>query len=238
MLRRKNSMNKLRIFLLLIIITIVLTSLNVNSAFLIRESSELINAYNNNNLLRLHVIANSNSVRDQYIKRLVRDKVINYLAESSDKELVLSDLESVKKYIEGILHEEGFYQGVKVETGKFYFPERTYDELTLPAGEYKALRIILGRGEGANWWCVLLPPLCIDKEQSIDQSNHLEFKFKVLELFKTATRKIKISNPLGSDSDASYLFTDLLSSAYNNFDNIIGSDLDVEEFRIEDEGCY
>lgn len=231
-------MNKFRIFLLLIIITIILTSLNVNSAFLIRESSGLINAYNNNNLLRLHVIANSNSVRDQYIKRLVRDKVINCLVESSNKELILSDLESIKKNIEGILHDEGFYQGVKVETGKFYFPERTYGELTLPAGEYKALRIILGRGEGANWWCVLLPPLCIDKEQSVTQSNQLEFRFKIAELFKAASRKIKLNNVLDSDSNISYLLTDLLSLAYNNFDNIIGSDPDVKEFRIEDEGCY
>lgn len=231
-------MNKVRIFLILIIITIILTSLNVNSAFLIRESSNLINAYNNNNLLRLHVVANSNSVRDQYIKRLVRDKVIKYLAESNDKELVLSDLGVVKKYIEKILYEEGFYQDAKVEIGKFYFPERTYDELTLPEGEYRALRVILGRGEGANWWCVLLPPLCIDKQQSTDKSDQIEFRFKIAELFQTASRKIKASNPLDSDSDASYLFTDLLFTAYNNLDNIIGSDSGVEKFRIENEGCY
>ncbi len=184
-------MKKVRVFLGLIILSFILMSLNVNSAFVLKDSSELINAYNNNNLIRLHVIANNNSPRDQFIKRNVRDAVVKYLGSYPEEKLKRgfsqSDLDKIKLFIEGLLKEEGVAYPVEVEFGKYDFPKRTYGDMTLPAGEYTSLKIVLGNGQGSNWWCVLLPPLCIEEDTNNELAfgkKEIEFRFKLAELFE------------------------------------------------------
>ena len=130
------------------------------------------------NLVRIHVIANSDRAEDQNIKLLVRDYIIkegNALADG--KELTVSTVEQNKETLtEGVNHilkEHGKTYGTKVETGRFYFPMKRYENITLPQGEYDAVRIVLGEGKGANWWCVMYPPLCFTESAKGTMSNNL-----------------------------------------------------------------
>lgn len=123
-----------------------------------------------NEVLRMHVIANSDSEEDQAVKRKVRDAVLaagkdlfDGSVTAAEAETVLdSEKQTLQQAAETVLRENGFSYGVRVEIGKDFFNTRTYDgKVTLPAGEYEAVRVILGEGKGQNWWCVMFPPLCI-----------------------------------------------------------------------------
>ncbi|MGE5508283.1 MAG: stage II sporulation protein R [Chitinophagales bacterium] len=125
-------------------------------------------AFTRGNLIRLHIIANSDSLADQRVKLLVRDDLIKeakaiFLAAKDAgraRRQVLENVASFRRIAERRLRAEGFAYPVRVEYGVFPFPDRTYGDLTLPAGKYNAVRVILGEGKGHNWWCVLFPPLC------------------------------------------------------------------------------
>lgn len=112
-------------------------------------------------VVRLHIIANSDSTEDQDIKLMVRDEIISKQKEifpdGIPKELNNEQKEKIEQTARDIL--KGKY-GVTVEKGRFYFPTKSYENITLPAGEYDAIRIVLGKGNGKNWWCVMYPPLC------------------------------------------------------------------------------
>lgn len=117
------------------------------------------------NLVRIHVIANSNSDFDQSVKLAVRDCIIkeaNTLA--GDMPLTLEAVNAQKKKLEHaanrLLNERGASYSCRIETGRFSFPTRQYANITLPQGDYDAVRVILGKGGGENWWCVMYPPLC------------------------------------------------------------------------------
>lgn len=119
-------------------------------------------------ILRLHVVANSDSDEDQALKREIRDDILAYMKDNLDKK---SDLQESKEFVSAHLsdieqialkkiNEKGFNYGVKAMVGNFSFPTKVYGDIALPAGNYEALRVVLGNGSGANWWCVLFPPLC------------------------------------------------------------------------------
>ncbi|MCL4426017.1 MAG: stage II sporulation protein R [Firmicutes bacterium] len=126
-------------------------------------------AYNPDNLIRLHIIANSDSQQDQEVKLQVRDAVLEYLTpylkDVSNREearsIVIAHYRQIEEIAQATLRQAGFQYGTHLEVGRFPFPTRTYGDVTLPAGDYQALRVILGSGTGANWWCVLFPPLCL-----------------------------------------------------------------------------
>ncbi len=120
-------------------------------------------------VLRLHIIANSDSTVDQQLKLKVRDAVLaaggDLLAGSADREdalctaaASLSDLEAVAQQT---VRDAGFAYSVRATVGEAYFPTREYGAVTLPAGRYEAVRFVIGEGKGHNWWCVLFPPLCV-----------------------------------------------------------------------------
>ncbi|MDK2855513.1 MAG: stage sporulation protein [Bacillota bacterium] len=119
-------------------------------------------------LIRLHIIANSNSPSDQALKLKVRDRIVaetgelfrNAQSEEEAEFLLTTHLTEVEQVADRVLEEAGAGYKARAEVGIYSFPERTYKNLTLPAGRYRALRLILGEGKGANWWCVLFPPLC------------------------------------------------------------------------------
>ena len=116
-------------------------------------------------IVRLHVIANSNRQHDQAVKLLVRDEVLRVSKELSEgKAFGLSFAQLHEDLLIGaanhILKENNCDYTCRLETGNFFFPTRKYESLTLPAGNYDAVRIILGEGNGENWWCVMYPPLC------------------------------------------------------------------------------
>lgn len=129
------------------------------------ERSNLAHSYDN--LLRLHVIAHSDLPEEQRVKLLVRDALIAEMATwpaASDRRTLEENFLENRSRLESIavrtLRREGFSHGVSVEVGEFAFPEKRWGALTLPAGDYRAVRVVIGDGAGQNWWCVLFPPLC------------------------------------------------------------------------------
>lgn len=192
-------MNKLRLLLILILITLVYLSLNVNSAFVLKNSEELINAYKNQNLVRLHVVASSNTPGDQYLKRKVRDEITKIMVSRqplSADNLTRSNLEQIKEQLQQVLSAEDIEVPLALEFGEYEFPRRTYGQLTLPAGKYRALKVLVGRGQGSNWWCVLFPPLCLFEDRDIKPGDDLEFRLKIGELVSAVREKNFLLNPL------------------------------------------
>lgn len=119
-------------------------------------------------ILRLHVIANSDSKKDQEVKLKVKDHIVSYirtaLPKTSSKQetiqVISSHNKELKEEAEKILKRNGFNYEAQIVIGPAMFPVKSYGDITLPAGNYDALRIILGKGEGKNWWCILFPSLC------------------------------------------------------------------------------
>jgi stage II sporulation protein R len=119
-------------------------------------------------IIRFHVIANSDTTTDQALKLKVRDTVLEFVEpklrdsksiEESRRILKENDTE-IKSISENIIKENGYNYTVVTELDNENFPVKTYGNITLPEGEYEAYRIIIGSGEGHNWWCVMFPPLC------------------------------------------------------------------------------
>lgn len=124
------------------------------------------------NLLRLHVVAHSDAPRDQEVKLKVRDALLSEIADggpfkspSEAEAWVKGNEERLVQAARKALSREGIDLPVRVETGEFYFPEKRTGALTLPAGEYRAVKVVIGDGAGRNWWCVLFPPLCFVEEE-------------------------------------------------------------------------
>ena len=139
--------------------------------------------------LRIHIRANSNLEKDQAVKYLVKDKVVEYItpiiAESKTKEDLKVNLinkkNNIEKFVCEILKNEGFFYGCSMEINNEFFPARNYGELTLEADYYDALIIKLGSGVGDNWWCVVYPPLCFVNQNN---SNSVVYKSKLVEIIK------------------------------------------------------
>ncbi|MDM5210140.1 stage II sporulation protein R [Peribacillus sp. NJ4] len=118
--------------------------------------------------IRLRILANSDTEKDQAVKRLIRDQVneditkwveeLTSLDEARD--VITSHLPDIQATAEAVIKEHGLEQSVKVDFGQAEFPTKLYGQYLYPAGDYEAVIITLGEGEGANWWCVLFPPLC------------------------------------------------------------------------------
>ncbi len=116
-------------------------------------------------LVRLHILANSDSAEDQSLKLKVRDRL---LSEAGEKPELLQD-EEIHRICQSEIQKNGFDYPVSVERGTFFFPRKSYQNLTLPAGNYRAVRIRIGDGGGKNWWCVMYPPLCFTGELADEQ---------------------------------------------------------------------
>jgi len=121
-------------------------------------------------ILRLHVVANSDSQEDQAVKLKVRDAIQAEFAalwqelENAEdcRQRAQESLADVEQCAERVLEEQGFPYGAGAQLGVYAFPDREYgDVVMLPEGRYWAVRVTLGEGAGANWWCVLYPPLCV-----------------------------------------------------------------------------
>lgn len=119
-------------------------------------------------IIRLHVIANSDHPIDQNLKYKVRDRIVEamgpLLSSARDiqesREITRRSLPTIAALAQETVQQEGFDYEVRTEVGRFDFPTRLYGDRYVPAGNYEAVRVVIGTGEGANWWCVLFPPLC------------------------------------------------------------------------------
>lgn len=168
-------------------------------------------------VFRLHVIANSDSKEDQELKYKVRDEVLEYMNSlasncSSKEEVIKLANEHKEEFCEiakNVIKENGYNYDVNIKIGNFDFPTKTYGDISLPAGNYDALRIEIGEAEGQNWWCVMFPPLCfvdvssgivpdesketiknnLNEEEydlvSQKDSSDIKFKFSLIEFFKS-----------------------------------------------------
>lgn len=144
-------------------------------------------------VLRLHIPANSNMLKDQEIKLKIRDKVLEKYSpvlentnKREDAEKIISEnLPQIEKDVNLWLSEEGANYKGRVYLSYSDFPTKDYGKLKLPAGNYKALKIVLGKGEGENWWCVMFPPLCF-VEGSVKKVTEKEYEQIKKELGKTA----------------------------------------------------
>ena len=192
------------------IIIILLIAFFITNAY-----SYAINVSNglSNNIFRLHILANSDSEEDQALKLKVRDAILQYMetlnTANQDKQSVIelskNHIEDFKTIAKKIIQENGYNYSVSAEIGNFYFPTKYYGNISLPAGDYDALKIEIGDAKGQNWWCSLFPPLCfvsvssgvVEKEGEeylkenlteeefeiiSEASPEIEFKFKIVEL--------------------------------------------------------
>lgn len=118
------------------------------------------------NIIRLHILANSNNKKDQELKLIVRDKILAKidLREAKDQEeawqYLEKNLERIKDFSQMVIKEKGYNYKVNLQLTIEEFPYREYGSHIYPPGKYQALKITIGEGQGQNWWCVLYPPLC------------------------------------------------------------------------------
>lgn len=158
-------------------------------------------------VLRLHVIANSDTSVDQNLKLRLRDYILqegkDIFNGSINVENAVEKIEPVlpelEKSAKAFMNQAGFDYDVKISLSNEYFTTRTYKTVTLPAGKYLALRVVIGSGEGHNWWCVMFPPMCVpaaDKKDEIENvfsekeiklvesKPKYEPRFKVVEIYE------------------------------------------------------
>ncbi len=132
-------------------------------------------------VLRLHILANSDSESDQVLKLKVRDAILEISPEifgntSSKQEAIKrakADLPKIIDEAERVIKAEGYNYNVRAEVVNDKFNTRVYENFTLPAGDYDAVRIIIGSGSGHNWWCVMFPALCLPSAEGNELQNEL-----------------------------------------------------------------
>lgn len=173
-------------------------------------------------VLRLHILANSDSEEDQQLKLQVRDAVVAASAglfdgaedESEALERAREQLPLLEKTARQIIADAGYDYDVEISLCNMYFTTRFYDgvnggeSVTLPAGMYDAVRIVIGEGAGRNWWCVVFPPLCVsaaqesgdsatlddvldpEQEEIVTEPGKYEVRFKIVEIFEDLCHRI------------------------------------------------
>lgn len=164
-------------------------------------------------MLRMHVIANSNSDEDQKLKLEVRDAVLSAGKELFDGSITSDEaIEKLTPHIDmleetalQVIKDKGFDYNVKITVAEEYFKTRTYENsVTLPAGYYTAIKVIIGEGKGENWWCVMFPPMCLpsavaeceisdvlsdDEADIVTDNEKYKFRFKIVEVFQEIFNK-------------------------------------------------
>ncbi len=165
-------------------------------------------------VVRLHILANSDSEDDQRVKLLVRDALLEQGGElfsgevkKENAEKCLSEnADKLKQTALTVLRDNGFDYGVDICLVEEYFTTRTYEDFTLPAGRYTAIKVLLGNARGHNWWCVMFPPLCLpaasekaeldtvigeDGARIIESGSKYEIRFKIVEIIESLKEKFR-----------------------------------------------
>lgn len=155
--------------------------------------------------VRLHILANSDSEEDQLLKIKLRDEILNvygkelssYKSVSDAEENLLKKSNEIEAFADKKIRDFGYNYKTQVTLSEEWYDTRVYENFTLPCGYYTSLRVIIGNGEGKNWWCVMFPPLCLDASVTAPQytaeeesliSNKYVIKFKILELISEITK--------------------------------------------------
>ncbi|MFT9495540.1 stage II sporulation protein R [Anaerosolibacter sp.] len=181
-------------------------------------------------LIRFHVLANSDSPEDQALKLKVRDQIIAAMnpkfeqSESLDetRKIIQENIEEIEAIALAEIQRNGNEYGVKASLSDVVFPTKSYGSITLPAGTYEALRVEIGKAEGANWWCVLFPPLCfIDIEKGLTNEKTKQEMMNVLteeefKMIQTASSEDKIPIKL------KFKVVEIIETAKANFGKVVG----------------
>ncbi|ABN53139.1 MAG TPA: stage II sporulation protein R [Hungateiclostridium thermocellum] len=227
MLNSSNNIGKKNIFVK--VLTAIILFVSVLSCVGLISYSENVSSGLADNIIRLHVLANSDSPEDQQLKRDVRDVVINFMKDKlknvkdveTTKRIIEENSEAIKQVALSEIRRQNKDYDVTVMFGKYPFPTKVYGDISLPTGNYQALRVVIGNGEGQNWWCVLFPPLCFvdathgtvpdsvkdDLKEVLSEEEYylitaqdegddieIEIKFKIVEMFQKS--KIKIASAM------------------------------------------
>lgn len=201
--------NKICIVLLLIC---ALNLKSCTSGKLIEDSNsmkELVYEDIANEIIRFHVIANSNTDEDQALKLKVRDKAIEFVSNSlkesnsleESRKFIIENKSNIESIAKSVIIENGYDYNVTSSLSRENFPDKIYGDVVFPQGEYEAYRILIGEAKGENWWCVMFPPLCfvdgtkdaIDSTEVVEKlegnnkkekikNNKVKFKFKLFEM--------------------------------------------------------
>lgn len=135
----------------------------------IRRQQALSQQHIASQIIRLHVIANSDETEDQTLKKEVKDQVVTYLRSKMNqaasiqaaRQVICQEMDALKEVAEKKIRQEGYDYPVTVSLGTTYFPVKEYGDMAFPAGDYEALRVQIGKSKGRNWWCVMYPSLCL-----------------------------------------------------------------------------
>ena len=182
-------MYKARTFALLICV-VFLTFLFFEAAYPGRSALPALSEAQAAEILRLHVVANSDSESDQAIKRHVRDAILAKFAPANSLDeariIVLKNGRDVQKTVDEVLKAEGAGYGASLRYGLMHFPKKTYGKQEYPEGDYEALKIELGKACGENWWCVIFPPLCLVDigVEKLKDTDEIVFESDILRLIK------------------------------------------------------
>ena len=197
-------MNKKIILFSIFYITLLLFIANTISNINISENLS-------NKILRFHVLANSDSDIDQSLKLKVRDGVLNISHDLYNEcknidealEITKNNLYIIDKTANDIIVENGFNYNAKSYVTKEYYNTRVYDNFTLPAGVYDSLKVVIGDGQGHNWWCVMFPTVCLsgcttdfvdyltEEEINMIENDKYVIKFKIVEIYEKIKSQLK-----------------------------------------------
>lgn len=166
---------------------------------------EISERIDKDSVIRIHVLANSNSEADQQLKLQVKDDVVRYLQPmleqsgsiEESRQIIQNHLPQIEQTARRALQQHNSDYDVTLQYGHFDFPVKYYGSFSLPSGNYEALRILIGEGQGRNWWCVLFPPLCFTdsnvsasgKYTDQEPDTEIVVKFKSIEWLKELTGK-------------------------------------------------
>lgn len=221
-------MKKIFYTFILIVISILFSGCTSSEVGKLKVDSEITYDYDSiqDEIIRFHVIANSDTDKDQELKLKVRDEVIKFLTPLLDKSSSIKESRKIlknndKKVIDiakKVIKENGYNYSVESELSRENFPEKIYGNIVLPQGEYEAYRILIGKSAGQNWWCVMFPPLCfVDVTKGEVAYNETERQMdKVIENKNKTAKK---------DSD----------EIVNNEKKHISNKVDKEVNKIEDD---
>lgn len=186
-----------------IFITLVVTTSSFSSLI---ECSEGISQ----KVFRFHILANSNEEYDQQLKLMVRDEILAYsnslfegcVDVNNAVNIAKKNIDNFNEIATKVIKNNGYDYNVNTYVVKEYFDTRVYDNFTLPAGIYDSLKVVIGAGEGHNWWCVMFPSVCLsasaddfgeymnsDEKELIDDKYII--KFKAIEIYQSFKNKIK-----------------------------------------------
>ncbi|MBB6622590.1 stage II sporulation protein R [Clostridium gasigenes] len=164
-----------------------------------------------NEIIRFHVLANSDTEEDQKLKLKVRDKVIENMASKfigisnidDARKIMLDSMDEVNSIAKEVIEENGYSYGVKSELSRENFPDKMYGDTLFPQGNYEAFRILIGEANGQNWWCVMFPPLCFvdESKQAVNSDETKESLEKVIDKDKDSDKGNIIDKSKDSDQE-------------------------------------